>query len=257
MLKKLLQWFGGAVFGVALGSCVFAYAAPATFVTLVNSAGQLFGTVANPLVVNCNSGCSGSVGAQDVNLTKVGGADISLGSTTASAGLPMAFPIDQVLGITGSVTATGSVTIGAGSAVIGHVIADTGSTTAVTALPATPAGTNNIGKLDSPCNLTLAINQTTSTDILTSTNKIHFCEIKLISASQQGLSVIEGTGTLCASGQGLLEGGATGTMQVAANGGYSDVSGIPFKTSKVTADHICIIQTGAGNVSGSISYGDY
>src|SRR5437016_2298610 len=33
----------------------------------------------------------------------------------------------------------------AGSNVIGHVIADTGSTTAVTALPALPAGSNVIG----------------------------------------------------------------------------------------------------------------
>jgi len=38
--------------------------------------------------------------------------------------------------------------LAAGSAVIGHVIADTGSTTAVTALPALPAGTNNIGDVD-------------------------------------------------------------------------------------------------------------
>ena len=39
----------------------------------------------------------------------------------------------------------GNVGLVAGSAVIGHVIADTGSTTAVTALPALPAGTNSIG----------------------------------------------------------------------------------------------------------------
>jgi hypothetical protein len=38
-------------------------------------------------------------------------------------------------------------TLGAGSAVIGHVIADSGSTTAVTSLPAIPAGTNLIGSV--------------------------------------------------------------------------------------------------------------
>lgn len=46
-----------------------------------------------------------------------------------------------------SIGTDGTVAIGAGSAVIGHVIADSGSTTAVTALPATPAGTNLIGKV--------------------------------------------------------------------------------------------------------------
>ena len=38
-------------------------------------------------------------------------------------------------------------TLQASSAVVGHVIADTGSTTAVTALPAIPAGTNLMGKV--------------------------------------------------------------------------------------------------------------
>jgi hypothetical protein len=52
----------------------------------------------------------------------------------------------------------------ASSAVIGHVIADSGSTTAVTALPALAAGTNNIGfvrTLASPC--TQSTNFTLST----------------------------------------------------------------------------------------------
>lgn len=44
-------------------------------------------------------------------------------------------------------TAAINAPIPAGTNVIGHVIADTGSTTAVTALPATPAGTNLIGKV--------------------------------------------------------------------------------------------------------------
>jgi hypothetical protein len=43
------------------------------------------------------------------------------------------------------VSIAAALTLGAGSAVIGHIIADTGSTTAVTSLPALPAGTNVIG----------------------------------------------------------------------------------------------------------------
>lgn len=54
--------------------------------------------------------------------------------------------IGHVIADTGSTTAvTALPAIPAGTNVIGHVITDTGSTTAVTALPATPAGTNTIG----------------------------------------------------------------------------------------------------------------
>jgi len=44
-----------------------------------------------------------------------------------------------------SIGTNGTVALGAGSAVIGHVIADTGSTTAVTALPSIPSGSSLIG----------------------------------------------------------------------------------------------------------------
>ncbi len=62
-------------------------------------------------------------GTQDVNLTQVGGAAIALGQTTSSASLPVTIASNQT---------SFPVTIAAGSAVIGHVITDTGSTTAVT-----------------------------------------------------------------------------------------------------------------------------
>ncbi len=54
--------------------------------------------------------------------------------------------IGHVIADSGSTTAVTSLpTLPAGSNVIGHVIADTGSTTAVTALPAIPSGSNVIG----------------------------------------------------------------------------------------------------------------
>lgn len=100
--------------------------------TLTN--GQMY-----PLQVDQNGKLitSGSGGGA-TNATIVG----PLGSQPNATSVAIAFPSDQVLGITGSVSATGTLTLGAGSAVIGHVIADTGSTTAVTGSVATTnAGT--------------------------------------------------------------------------------------------------------------------
>lgn len=47
----------------------------------------------------------------------------------------------------GTQVISGAITIGAGSAVIGHVITDSGSTTVVTSLPALPTGANTIGAI--------------------------------------------------------------------------------------------------------------
>lgn len=88
-------------------------------------------------------------GAQWVNATPaVGGATAANQTNGAQltgivAGTAV---IGHVIADTGSTTAvTALPALPAGTNVIGHVIADTGSTTAVTALPAIPAGTNLIG----------------------------------------------------------------------------------------------------------------
>src|SRR2546430_3753226 len=75
-------------------------------------------------------------------------------SVTISAALPSGSNIIGKVGIDQTTPGTtnlvsigtnGTVAIGAGSAVIGHVIADTGSTTAVTTLPSLVAGSALIG----------------------------------------------------------------------------------------------------------------
>jgi len=60
---------------------------------------------------------------------------------------PTSLTVTQGTAANLNATVTGTVAIGAGSAVIGHVISDSGSTTAVTALPAIPTGSNVIGKV--------------------------------------------------------------------------------------------------------------
>ena len=109
----------------------------------------------------------------NTSLSSIDGKTPALGQALAAASVPVVLTAAQVTTLTPptsvtvtqgtaanlNATVTGTVALGAGSAVIGHVIndassavighviADSGSTTAVTSLPATPAGTNLIGKV--------------------------------------------------------------------------------------------------------------
>ena len=88
-------------------------------------------------------------GTQDVNITKVAGAAVATGHGTAAGALRVELPTDG----------TGIVGIAAGTAVIGHVITDTGSTTAVTQ----PTGTNLHAVIDTGS--TTAVTQATGTNL--------------------------------------------------------------------------------------------
>jgi hypothetical protein len=107
------------------------------------------------------------------------------------------------------------------------------------------------------CTSSIAINQTSSTDLVTSTNKLHICAILLVSATAQNLSLVEGTGTVCATGIAALIGGTTASVAVAANGGFSTPSDRAWLVTKTTADHLCLLQSAGGNVSGVITYVDH
>jgi hypothetical protein len=107
------------------------------------------------------------------------------------------------------------------------------------------------------CTSVIAVNQTTSTDLKTFTNFGYICSIVLVSATAQNLSLVEGTGTVCATAIAALVGGTTASLAVSANGGFSAVAGIPWLKTQTTAHHLCLLQSGAGNVSGIITYQDH
>lgn len=106
------------------------------------------------------------------------------------------------------------------------------------------------------CTNTVAINQTTSTTVITGTSgqRIYICGIVLVSATAQNISVVEGTGTVCATGIAALIGGTTASVALAANGGFSAVSEHSWMATQVNTNNLCVLQSGAGNVSGIISY---
>lgn len=100
---------------------------------------------------------SGGGGASNVNVVQFGGNNVVTGTGISGLGIPR-FTVSSDSSINAVQSGTWTVQPGntanttpwlvnlaAGSAVIGHVITDTGSTTAVTALPSIPTGANTIG----------------------------------------------------------------------------------------------------------------
>lgn len=90
--------------------------------------------------------------------TSIDGKTPALGQALAAASVPVVLPAAQITALTPPTTVTVQQATGtnlhavidnfpATQPISGHVITDTGSTTAVTALPATPAGTSIIGKV--------------------------------------------------------------------------------------------------------------
>jgi len=109
------------------------------------------------------------------------------------------------------------------------------------------------------CTSFIAISQTASTDLVTSTNKLHICAMLIVSATAQSISLVEGTGATCGTGTAAIMGATTAAngMSLAANGGWTHTADRAFLVTATTADHLCLLQSGAGNVSGFISYVDH
>lgn len=109
------------------------------------------------------------------------------------------------VGLVAGSAVIGHVINDAGSAVIGHTINDSGSTTAVTALPALPTGTNNLGyirALPSPCtqstnftNTTVGVATSAGTSVTSTTTCVSSIYVNNITNSAATLRVQDKTGT--------------------------------------------------------------
>lgn len=203
----------------------------------------------NNSVTNLTSGQGGVVQLTNdrmmfTNLGKVGGTAVSLGQKTMSSSLPVAIASDQG-------TLTTNVAQINGTA---PTVKASGTNAATTDTALVVASSPNPSTV---CTSVKAVNQTASTDLVTSVNKLHICSIVLVSATAQNISLVEGTGSTCATGIAALIGGTTASMAVAANGGFSTATSRPWLVTQTVADHLCLLQSGAGNVSGIITYQDH
>jgi hypothetical protein len=112
------------------------------------------------------------------------------------------------------------------------------------------------------CTGIINITQTATTDVHSFSGFGYICSIVLISATAQNIGIDEGTGTTCeTSGFAILgvssTAAATPTLPVGANGGFTAVTATPWLKMHASADHLCILQSGSGNVSGTITYADH
>lgn len=112
------------------------------------------------------------------------------------------------------------------------------------------------------CSGVISISQTASTDLHTFTNLGYICSIILVSATAQNIGVAEGTGSVCATSSTPLIGSTgasspTSSMVVGVNGGFSAIAASPWLKMQVSGDHLCLLQSSTGNVSGVITYQDH
>ena len=108
------------------------------------------------------------------------------------------------------------------------------------------------------CTSRVNISQTAGTQLITgvASQKIYFCTVVVVSATAQNINLVEGTGTVCATGTAGLWGGATAATgpNLAANAGFVTASSTYTNFTATAADNVCLLQSGTGQLSGWITY---
>jgi hypothetical protein len=124
-------------------------------------------------------------------------------------------------------------------------------------------GANWTRMREDPCasgnKIFVTISQTTNTQLLagTASTRTYVCSIQVMTATTQNISLVSGTGAVCATSVGPMLGGSSSATgwNFAANGGIViGGAGHTIAKTDTDADNVCLIQSGAGQVSGSLSY---
>jgi hypothetical protein len=107
------------------------------------------------------------------------------------------------------------------------------------------------------CDNWTKINQTAGAQLITgaATKQTYVCNLFIYSATAQNAALVEGTGTVCATGiLGLMGGSTAATGQnLAANQGFVlPASTVPWAKTVTAADNVCLLQSGTGQISGVI-----
>ena len=87
--------------------------------------------------------------------------------------------------------------------------------------------------------------------------KVFICAFDLVTATAQNIALIEGTGTVCASNTAGMAGGTTAAAgwNFGANGGLTKGNGVgTIYQTATSGDNVCILPSGAAQVSGSMMY---
>jgi len=138
----------------------------------------------------------------------------------------------------------------------------------IATLPALPAGSNSIGSVTvnaaDPCQgamkSSVAFSGATGQfRIITGTasKKTYICHIRYSTSAVTSISIIEGTGSACATGAAAMDGSTT-----AANGRYEIAGGVEssgngqgdIMHAATAADDVCFLQSGTATIAGRVTY---
>lgn len=185
-------------------------------------------------------GAAAAGGSSTVNVTQFGGNNVVTGTGAGGPGIPR-------------------MTVSNDS----QVKSWDGTNGATFKAASTPAATTDTAQvvqqspLASPvCTSSINFSQTSSAQLIAgvTAKKVYVCSVVAVSATAQNISVVEGTGSVCATGIAGLVGGSTASIALAANGGFVSTSGVPWIVTKTALDNLCLLQDGVGNLSGVITY---
>jgi hypothetical protein len=111
------------------------------------------------------------------------------------------------------------------------------------------------------CNQSVAISSATSVQIVTAANanmRVVVCNVSLGSIGGSSFSIVEGTGSVCATNIKAMGGGTTAAAGwgIAANGSPVQFgSGLgPVMSTQVLGDNVCLIVAGTGPLAGTVAF---
>ena len=116
---------------------------------------------------------------------------------------------------------------------------------------------------DDPCatetKATTSVSLTTDTVVITATalKKNYICSIVLISGTAEIVSITEGTGSVCATGEAAIAGSTTDAngMAFGNNGGFALAGGDTTLFAGLSANvDTCINVSGSNRVSGAVTW---
>lgn len=103
------------------------------------------------------------------------------------------------------------------------------------------------------------INQTGGAQLIAgvTAKQTYICSIFYVTATAQNIALVEGTGTVCATGIAGMAGGSTAAtgQNWAANSGWTNpATGFWHAKTATTANNVCLLQSGTGQISGVVTY---
>ena len=111
------------------------------------------------------------------------------------------------------------------------------------------------------CNFSTAVSSASSVQVITANNataRISICNLSLGSIGGSSFSIVEGTGSTCATNTVALAGGTTAATGygIAANGSPVQFGGGigPVIITKTPGDNVCLIVAGTGPLAGTIAF---